>query len=127
VFDVAGVARHNLDVLRLALAAIVFCSTLLAAFGQFSPGSPATQDASRAEIAAQAPLDCTPAGNDGEWRPQHDATASITESAWKWRTVHAGLAAIARPGPMVAITLADPAVTRATGAPSYLLHTPLLI
>jgi uncharacterized protein with GYD domain len=83
------------------------------------------QDASRAEIAAQTPLDCTPA--DSGWRPQHDATASITESAWKWRTVQPGLAATARPGPIVGSSLADLSPARATGAPPHLLHTPLLI
>jgi hypothetical protein len=114
-------------VIRLALAAIVFCSTLCAALGQIPPGSPAAREHSPAATISHAPLGCTPADDDGEWRPQHDATASITESAWKWRTFHAGVAATARPAAVVLNALGDPPLARATGAPSYLRHIPLLI
>jgi hypothetical protein len=126
-FDADDVARHNADVIRLALAALVFCSTLCAAPGQMPAGLPDAPASSRAPAGAHAPLGCTPEDDDGEWRPQHEATASITESAWKWRTLHAAVAAIALDGAIVANVPADPPRARATGAPSYLLHIPLLI
>jgi hypothetical protein len=95
-------------VIRLALAAIVFCAALSAAFGQSAPGCPAAE-------------------NEREWRPQHHATASITESSWKWRTLHAAVVAAVGPEAFVFSAPADPFPAPATAAPSYLLHTPLLI
>jgi hypothetical protein len=113
-------------VIRLALAAIIFCSTLCAALGTSPSGSPGERETPHAATRAQALLDCAPSDDDGEWRPQHDATAFLPESSWKWRTLHLGVAA-ARPTVFVANALADPPAARANAAPSYLLHTPLLI
>ena len=100
---------------------------LCAALGQGPAGLPAAGESPLAATVGQAPFDCAPVDDDGEWSPRHDATASIPESAWKWRTLHAGCAATARPSATVANALTDPLPARASGAPPYLLHIPLLI
>jgi hypothetical protein len=126
-FDAVGADRHNSGVIRLALAAIVFCSALCAALVQMAPGLPDARDL--AATTALAPL-CSNSDDDDddrEWSPTPEAAASITESGWKCRTLHAGLSAHARPGTIVAIPLADKARARAQSALPYLLHTPLLI
>jgi hypothetical protein len=112
-------------VIRLVLAAIVFFATLCASQAQISAGPP-TEQPSRAATIAAAPLGCTP-DDDGEWRPQHDTAASIPESSWKWRNLHAGVAATAHCAGFVATALSAAPPGRASDAPSYLLHTPLLI
>jgi hypothetical protein len=114
-------------VIRLALAAIVFCSTLCAAFGHMLPASPAADESSRVATGTGASLGCTPADDHREWTPPQDAAASLTESAWKGRTPHAAVAATSRPTPIIAGTLTESPAARAMGAPSYLLHIPLLI
>jgi hypothetical protein len=114
-------------VTRVALAVIVFCSTLCAAFGQLLPGSPAAPESSRAATTTHASLDCTSTDDDREWIPQRDAPASITESVWKWRSLRAGVAASTGPDTIVATSPGKAAPMRATGARSHLLHIPLLI
>ena len=113
--------------IRLALAAIVFCSTLCASLAPVPAGTAAALESSLAAATAQAAHDCAPAGDQGEWRPRHNATVSIPESAFKWRTLHAGVAPAARPESIAAGVRADPLPAPVSGAPSYLLHTPLLI
>ena len=111
--------------IRFVLAAIVFFATLCASQGQVSAG-PHAEQSSRAATMSAAPLGCMP-DDDGEWRPQHHTAASIPESSWKWRTLHAGVAATAPPTALVTTVLSDARPARASDAPSYLLHTPLLI
>lgn len=113
--------------MRLTLAVIVFCSTLSAAPGQLRHGSVAAPESSEAATIAAAVRACTPSDDDGEWRPQPDAAASLTESAWKWRALHAGIATTSHPVAAVGRIPTDRAPARATAAPSYLLHGPLLI
>ena len=110
----------------MALAAIVFCSTLWAAFGQIAPESLAAPASTPSAAIAQAPDGCT-TDTDGEWTPQHGAAASITESAWKTRILHAGFSAAANARAVVGEALTDSPAARAPAAPSYLLHRPLLI
>ena len=94
---------------RLALAAIALCLALVGAAGQTAPSA------------------CTPAGDQGEWRAQPQAAASITDSAWKYRDLHATVAAAERPVAVDVEIRSGLSVARAIAAPSYLLHTPLLI
>jgi hypothetical protein len=112
--------------IRLALAAIVLCSTLCAALGQTQAGRPAMPEPSRDARVSLVPLECTPADDEGEWKPLRNAKASIPESAGRWRTLHAGFAATVRLE-FVPKARAYPSDARASDAPSYLLHTPLLI
>ena len=113
--------------IRLALAAIVFCSTLCASLEPVPAGTAAALASPLAAITAQAAHDCAPGRDEGEWRPRHNATVSIPESAFKWRTLHAGVAPAPRPEAIIARVQADPLPAPASGAPSYLLHIPLLI
>ena len=126
-FDAGGPARHNSGVSRLAVAAIVFCATLMAALIQGTPGLSTAWDAAGAATIEPAPHDCASADDDRRWSPRQDEAASITESGWKCRTLHAGLSTGVRPGTIAAFPVADAPSARAPESPSYLLHTPLLI
>ena len=114
--------------IRLALAAIVFCSTFVATLAS-TPAAPRSADGSTLVLnAADQGFDCAPVDESGEWRPHHGASTSITDGIWKWRSVHALTTVTAltpHAGPVVDPT--DKSHARAARAPAYLLHTPLLI
>ena len=112
--------------MRLALAAIVFCSALCAGLGQVPFAIPAAGEPSGTTTIAAAPLDCAPVDDERGWRPPLVTAAAITDSAWKSRTLHAVVAATPRPEALVARDSLNLPLAHAA-APSYLLHTPLLI
>ena len=115
-------------VIRLALAALVFCSTLVATFTPTPVSTPEPGGLTLAVQAVDLGLDCAPVDDQGEWRPHHGVSTSITDGIWTWRSVHAPAIAntIAFDGHVVVgRTVASDA--RSARAPAYLLHTPLLI
>ena len=114
--------------IRLALAALVFCSTLVATFAPTRVSTPEPGGLTLAVEAADLGLDCAPVDDQGEWRPHHGVSTSITDGIWTWRSVHALAIAntIAFDGHVVAGRTETPDA-RAASAPAYLLHTPLLI
>jgi hypothetical protein len=122
-FDEDPAPRHNAAVIRLALAAILFCSTLLVAAGQTPSGLPALDETA----VTAATRDCTAADDAGEWRPQPQVPASLSESVGKWRTLDCGRSDAHRSGTDAALVPVAARVSLASAAPSYLLHTPLLI
>ena len=115
-------------VIRLALAALVFCSTLVATGAPTPIGALEPHGLTLAVKAAGLGLDCAPVDDQGEWRPHHGVSTSITDGIWKWRSVHAPAIAttIAFDGHVVVGRTETPDA-RAARAPAYLLHTPLLI
>jgi hypothetical protein len=115
-------------VIRLALAALVFCSTLVATFAPTPFGALEPRGLTLAVQAVDLGLDCAPVDDQGEWRPHHGVSTSITDGIWKWRSVHALAIAntIAFDGHVVAGRTGTPDA-RVARAPAYLLHTPLLI
>jgi hypothetical protein len=113
--------------MRSALAAIVFCATMLVC-AQIAPApAPTAPDGSSAGTTVQAAQDCAPGEDERAWRRQHDSSASITQSPWKSRSLHAVLSAIPRPGVTAATGARSRPSPLAPDAPPYLLHTPLLI
>jgi hypothetical protein len=124
---VDGAARHNPDVTRLALAAIVFASTLCVALVQMVPELAAVREASSSPASALPR--CTPDDDEREWRPTHQPRAAITDWAWKWRAPQSGLvtSTIARCAVQGTVPLTNRPPARVTGAPAHLLHIPLLI
>ena len=120
--------HHNADVIRLALAAIVFCSTFVATFAS-TPTVPTPAGSVVAAMnTAGEDFDCAPVDEPGEWRPDHGISTSLTDGIWKWRSVHAltVVTTFAHDASPVD-TSAGTSDARSARSPAYLLHTPLLI
>jgi hypothetical protein len=115
-------------VTRRAIATLLFCAAILAALGaaalhSFDSGDHRPVATARAERSSCAPVD-----EDGAWDQPHRVLASVTEWAARCRTAHAHAlpgTSLPRPVSSAADTTEPPA--RTPFAPSYLLHTPLLI
>jgi hypothetical protein len=112
---------------RLSLAAIVLAAALIAGVRPMASASLPPGDDERTALTPPAPQSCTDTERGGGWNPQRDAAASTTESAWRWRSLHAAFAAVPPPAGFVAIRTTDSPGPRAPAAPAHLLHTPLLI
>lgn len=113
---------------RRAVAAIVFCAAMLVTLGvavlhPFDAGIRA-----QAVSIEAAPSNCAPVDDDGAWTSQHRVAAAVTDWVAKCRTLHAHvLPGVVLPCPTAPVAEASGLHARTPLAPSYLLHTPLLI
>lgn len=110
-------------VLRRTLLAVVCCLALCAAF-VYLASAPA--DAAPRVTASAQPDGPGTGGSAPQWHAQDHATASLTESPWKFRQAHE-VPAFSDDVPAAAAPPARHAVPRLSHASHHLLHVPLLI
>lgn len=114
-------------VLRRALLAVVCFASLCAALAYLASVSADVAAASRAGIAVQTDQTGSSEGSGPEWHAQEHAPASLTESTWKLRHLHAEVTSTGDSRAVAAPSPARRTVNRRSLAPHHLLHIPLLI
>jgi hypothetical protein len=115
-------------VTRRAIAAIVFCTAILVTLGVAVLHPPDAAGRGPSVSIEAAPSGCAPADDDAAWTGHHRVAAAVTDWAARCRTLHAHvLPGVVLPRPAARVAGAPGSPERTPLAPSYLLHTPLLI
>ena len=115
-------------VTRRAIAAIVFCAAMLVTLGVAVLHPFDASVRAQAVSIEAAPSSCAPVDDDGAWTGHHRVAVSVTDWAARCRTLHVHvLPGVALPRPVAPVAEAPGLPESSPLAPSYLLHTPLLI
>jgi hypothetical protein len=115
-------------VTRRVIAALVFCAAMLVALGDAMLHPFAAAGRGQSVSIEAAPSSCAPVDDNAAWTDHHRVAASVTDWAARCRVLHAHvLPGVALPRPAARVAEAPGFPERTPLAPSYLLHTPLLI